>query len=352
MNDDINRNDLSHLADQIHPDDLKRLAQAQNQPRALHRPEVHVHSVPEHAQPAEGNLRQVIEHDYWDADVERLLAEKKHQREVRRMKAHGRLLAQKRKRLIGTGSIVMFFQVILLLVGTLVARIFYDFTRWKRAFDRQPARARGFELITFAALILLLVGFVFAGQVKAHVDAQRGPFLEEALDSPYELDTRPVSLIDESGQITLPTSFDRYNLVTTNLSGGSLSQINRCLIGQRVDYTSSENAYCTRTYGAQSVAYGRYMDRSNAPVDVVVTNFMEKSHADQTFLELLRYSRSISQVGNFSLLDDDVADYFYSMSVSDFHRWISFAWQRGNVIYMISAQDSGRVEAAVNAVPY
>jgi hypothetical protein len=352
MNENTNQNDLSHLADQIHPDDLKRLAQAQHQPRALHRPDVQAHTAPEYVQPAEEDPRPVIEHDYWDADVERLLAEKKRQREARRMKAHGRLLAQKRKRLMGTGSIIIAFQILLLLVGTLFTRIIYDLTRWKRAFDRQPARVRGLELISVAALILLVVGFVFASQVKAHVDAQRGPFLEDALDSPYELDTRPAPFIDEYGQITLPASFEGYKLVNSDPEGVSISRINRCLVGLRVDYTSDANAYCPRTYGALSVAYGRYMDRSNSPVDIVVSNFKEKSHADQTFRELLRYSRSISQVGNFSLLDDDTADYFYAVSTSEFHRWITFAWQRGSVIYMISAQDSGRVEAAVNAFPY
>jgi hypothetical protein len=339
---------LSYLADQIHPDDLKRLTQAQHQPRALHRPEVQAQAGPKRAQPTNGRLRPVN----WDADVERLLAEKKRQREARRMKAHGRLLAQKRKRLMGTGDLVVIFQILLLLVGTLIERIIYDLARWKRAFDHQPARARGLQLITYAALILLVVGFIFAGEVITYVQGQRGPFLAAALASPYDLDTRPAPFIDEYGQITLPASFEGYKLVNSDPEGVSISRINRCLVGLRVDYTSDANAYCPRTYGALSVAYGRYMDRSNSPVDIVVSNFKEKSHADQTFRELLRYSRSISQVGNFSLLDDDTADYFYAVSTSEFHRWITFAWQRGSVIYMISAQDSGRVEAAVNAFPY
>jgi hypothetical protein len=358
MNNDTNRNDLSHLADQIHPDDLKRLAQAQKtleqqpQPLPFHQPNAQIRRVPDDTRSTEDDVRQVLNHDYWDEDVEKLLAKRKHEREVRRMKAHGRLLAQKRKQLIDTGYVVMGFQIVLLLLNTLVARIIYDLTRWKRAFDRQPARARGLELISVATLILLLVGFVFAGQVKAHVDAQRGPFLEDALDSPFELDTRPAPFIDEYGQITLPASFEGYKLVNSDPEGVSISQINRCLVGLRVDYTSDANAYCPRTYGALSVAYGRYMDRSNSPVDIVVSNFMEENHADQTFLELLRYSRSISQVGNFSLLDDDVTNYFYAVSVSEFHRWVTFAWQRGSVIYMVSAQDSGRVESTVKAFPY
>jgi tRNA threonylcarbamoyladenosine modification (KEOPS) complex Pcc1 subunit len=40
------------------------------------------------------------------------------------------------------------------------------------------------------------------------------------------------------------------------------------------------------------------------------------------------------------------------VSTSEFHRWITFAWQRGTVVYMVSAQDSGSLEAAVNAFPY
>jgi hypothetical protein len=59
-----------------------------------------------------------------------------------------------------------------------------------------------------------------------------------------------------------------------------------------------------------------------------------------------------SQGGNLSLRADDAADYFYTVSASEFHHWISFAWQRGTAIHMISALDVGRVEVAVNTFPY
>lgn len=366
------KNPPTNLAEQIHPDDLKRLADASRQldvstvndtyqpPLAKLRPH---HTTPPPSTPDQSNgnghdltgLRHEAtfeQHDYWDENVEVQLEERKLQREERRRRAQQRLMTQKRRNLAQTGDILILGQIILLVFGIILERMVRDLARYKRAFDRQPARVRGLELIAVATVIMLVVALFFATQVKAYIDSKRGPFLEEALASPFELNAESTPFIDDNGAIVLPDSFAGYNLIETKANQGSLSQLNRCLLGLRVAIGADQQAYCTRTYGATHTAYGRYMSANNTPIDVIATRFQEVSHADQTLSELLRYTRSVSQVGNFSLLDDDEPDYFYGLTVSDFHRWLTFAWRQGNWIYMISAQSYDEVEKAVAVFPY
>ncbi|HEX3049579.1 MAG TPA: hypothetical protein VHP83_02910 [Aggregatilineaceae bacterium] len=214
-----------------------------------------------------------------------------------------------------------------------------------------PPRVRGVTLLMFSVATLLVLVYVLFLFYKEYVHDHTGPFLQEALAAPYEMNERtlPDWAEGQTGTI-LPEAFGTNRYSTPEIEHYSMHVLNRCLVGVPVDWGTQ--AYCDRSQGAVLVEKARYMDKSNSPVDVIAVRFTDVAAAQTTHLELLRYARKSGQVGNFSVDGTTANDYFYASTYSDVARWYSYSWRRDEWVFTISTQDSLKLDEKIKAFPY
>lgn len=282
---------------------------------------------------------------YGDSQA-RLAARRQHALE-RRQAARERLMAQKRQQVATQGALQDTLSVVGVLLAILFSRVFVVLNRGKLWFNCQPPLLRGLTLITISLVMMIFVGFFFAGEVRAYLEGEKvGPVLEEALADPYGLDGRFDPTEADTARSVLPSVVFNFNRTASVLSKeNSSSLLNHCVLGIPVPFEYDKT--CVRTIGALDTASARYMSR-NEMADLTVSRFTNEAAAERTMLELLHYAREIGQVGNFSVAGVGPVDYFYSLS----RGWTSFTWSRGAWVYTVSASSFEALENIVNELNY
>lgn len=323
-------NDLKHLAGQISAADLERLAKKDNGNHSRH------------AAPAQQSILDAPEED-----TRQYVQAKQQYAAQRRQAARERLMMQKRSRLDAAHGLRATLELGVLLALLLVVRVYGRVFRFKLWFDRQSPLMRGLAMVAVSMVTLIIVGFVFAGEVTAYLEGEDfGPMLAEALADPYALEARPMPSAASDAETLLPVFIADFNRTGVVFSeNNTTSLLNHCLLG--IPYPFKSEKRCTRTVGQVSTASARYLSRTEM-VDVGITRFAEDDHAGRTTVELLHYARQIGQVGNFSVAGTGPVDYFYSGARS----WISFTWARGPWVFSVSASSFTALEQAVAALGY
>lgn len=325
---------LSHLAGQISRKDLERL----NGRHTV------TEETPLRRQAAANNLRDLT------ADPAELIDDTqfhlealRHQALQRRQAARERLIQRKTR----TGTFSDQLDVVVLIFGVLVAKLYAQVYRVKRWWDRQPALMRGATMITVSLVTLAFVGFFFAGEVRAYLEGDvTGPVLDEALTDPYALDLRPMPSLQSSAESLLPRTLGDFTRTDVEFTADSTSTLmNHCILGIQLPFSYANE--CVRTVGHISAGSARYMG-SSTMVDVAVIKFPLDHHAERTMEEVLHYAREIGQVGNFAVANAGSVNYMYSQV----RGWVSFTWQRGPWIFSVSATSFQALEDAVAAFGY
>jgi hypothetical protein len=232
-------------------------------------------------------------------------------------------------------------EVGVLSVGMVLENSFFQLRGFKRAFNRQPALARGIELITLAALILSVIGFVAVREVKAYIKSHQGTFLAEALVAPYDLETQAVPAPNAAASSLLPSTIGKFRSSNQPISQNfPSSPTHQCLlaIGYPRDAIGAPN--CVRNYGTTGTAYSRYATSNYKTADLVVARFASQIQAEGTMFDLLHHAREFGQVGNFSIGATGSVNYFYS----SVRGWFSFTWSRGPWIFSVSGPNLQYVE--------
>ncbi len=217
--------------------------------------------------------------------------------------------------------------------------------------DMHP-RVRGISAIMFSIAILMVVGYVFAHALVSYAYQEETYYLEEAFQTPYDIDGRPLPPNAATAPEALPTKFGGYVLDTED--NANIDRMSLCANGEQTippeDKEPGDLNVCARRYLPTSTAWGRYAGNNRSLIVIVVNRFSSERMAELGILELMRYGRELGQVGNFSLSPDvGPVEYFMSRSTRE---WVTFSWSRGPWVFTVSGQSIRDVENVVESFPY
>jgi len=215
-------------------------------------------------------------------------------------------------------------------------------------FTQLPGVVRGVMLIAFALVLLTGATYTVGIVVKSYLRAHQGPFLEEALVPPHDLNLRPIPSAHVEAQSLLPATLGQYQRTTLPITTDSPSSpTNQCLLGLGYARDVVNPPYCRRTYGATSLAAAKYR-YGYLSADVAIARFPDDSQAGRTMEELLAHARAYGRVGNFVIGGLGEVDFFYS----SVRGWVSLTWSHGPWVYSISTMKFDNLEDLVGAFPY
>lgn len=245
-------------------------------------------------------------------------------------------------KLLSSENLVVAGTVGVFTVGMILESYYRQFCRLKRAYQRQSVLMRGLESVALALAILAVIGYGVAREAKAYIEARQGPFLQDALVAPYNLDERPVSNATQS-QALIPALIGSYLRTDQPITRSyPSSPTNQCLLGLEYDRDIIDPPTCVRRYGALNVAAGHYLNEWKA-VDLAVARFPNDLSAEATMFDLLHHARNFGQVGNYAIGTGSSVDYFYS----SVRGWFSFTWSQGPWIFSVSGPKLSYIEAVI-----
>jgi hypothetical protein len=236
----------------------------------------------------------------------------------------------------------------LLAIALYPERAYTGVQKARRDFAQLPGMVRGVMLIAFALVLLTGAAYTAGVVVQARIRAQQGPFLEEALVPPHDLNLRTVPPASSDARALLPATLGQYQRTSLPITTDSPSSpTNQCLLGLGYARDVASPPYCKRTYGPTSVAAAKYQSGYQT-VDLAIARFPDESQAGRTMEELLAHARAYGRVGNFVVGGVGEVDFFYS----SVRGWVSLTWSHGPWVYSVSATKFTNLEDVVGAFPY
>jgi hypothetical protein len=240
------------------------------------------------------------------------------------------------------------FYATLLGIALYPERAYKGVKKARRDFAQLPGTVRGVMLVAFALVLLTGATYTVGTVVKANVRAHQGPFLEDALVPPHDLNLRPVPSASTDARALLSATLGQYQLTNRPITTDNPSSpTNQCLLGLGYARDIVNPPYCKRTYGPTSVAAAKYQSGYQT-VDLAIARFPDEPQAGRTMEELLAHARAYGRVGNFVVGGVGEVDFFYS----SVRGWVSLTWSHGPWVYSISATKFNNLEDFVGAFPY
>jgi hypothetical protein len=240
------------------------------------------------------------------------------------------------------------FYATLLGIALYPERAYNGVKKARRDFAQLPGMVRGVMLIAFALVLLTGATYTVGTVVRANIRAHQGPFLEDALVPPHDLNLRPVPSASTDARALLSATLGQYQLTNRPITTDSPSSpTNQCLLGLGYARDVINPPYCKRTYGPTSVAAAKYQ-YGYQTADLAIARFPDEPQASRTMEELLAHARAYGRVGNFVVGGVGEVDFFYS----SVRGWVSLTWSHGPWVYSISATKFDNLEDLVGAFPY
>ncbi|MEZ4667652.1 MAG: hypothetical protein R3E39_07015 [Anaerolineae bacterium] len=237
----------------------------------------------------------------------------------------------------------------------------------KDQFNSLSHRTRWIIITTAAVIALMWSALMLVQAMVQHVHSTTGPFLLDAIVSPYGLEGRLVPAL--GGDLDLPTTVGDFNrigdVVTLSpdikqpvesasaetaagdedaVSAPIRSATAECLLTAASDSTDVVNCITFRALYAASTDY-KIADGST--LNVTAARFPTEETATEATYSLYEQAGSQGKTGNFAIGVLPV-DYFASSG----NGLYSFTWSNSVWVYTVAAASYDQMEAFVKAFPY
>lgn len=105
---------------------------------------------------------------------------------------------------------------------------------------------------------------------------------------------------------------------------------------------------CGLTQQSTFVEAADYTDLNNQVIRVAAVQYATTNQAQNTLLQLFRFSRDQGSMGNYAITLTQPIGYFFASA----HGWRTLTWSHENWVFSVSAQSIAQVEAVVQSLPY
>jgi hypothetical protein len=236
----------------------------------------------------------------------------------------------------------------------------------RAAYHRLNHRTRAMLLIGSGLVVLLWVSLTMTQLALQYIHSTTGPFLLDALKSPYQLEARPLSMLAADQISILPATVGDYSVMGSTFQATPMpaqsdkdskvaapaqqlptsvvnAPLGNCLISA-VDGAVPSN--CTG-YNATFTTMGDYQNAKETTLNVTMAMFSSHAEASQVMKKLQQQALSQGSVGNYAIGVGQV-DYFYS-SQSNLY---VFSWANGMSVFTASSSSFDDLEKFVKQFPY
>jgi hypothetical protein len=235
----------------------------------------------------------------------------------------------------------------------------------KAAYHRLDRRTRYWLIIGIATVVLGWSMLTLMQMITRHVAATTGPFLSDALQAPFQLDTRPMPAWTTENTMILPSNVGNYAIVdgsvqiviptpVTEATSGQAtvpdvpSVVPAAVLGKCLHSATSADLTATCVgIPAQYLAFADYQSAEGIVIHLVSAQFGSHDDATQAIKALRRQAGSVGHVGDYAIGVGTV-DFFYSVTGDQYN----FTWSNGMWVYLVSGASSADLEAFTQSFSY